>query len=50
MISISREEFEAIVEEGIRAIPQKFLNLLNNVDIVIEDMPSLVQRKKIKLG
>jgi predicted Zn-dependent protease with MMP-like domain len=44
------EEFEKLVEEGIKAIPQKFLEKLDNVGIVIEDEPSLEQARKFKTG
>ncbi len=49
MVRLSREEFEEIVQEGIRAIPEKFLNLLDNVDIVVEDEPASLHRRKMKL-
>ena len=48
-MNLSREEFEDMVHGGIRAIPKKFLNLLDNVDIVVEDEPSTAQRRKMKL-
>jgi len=50
MIFISREKFEELVEEGIKKIPKRFLEKLDNVDIVIEDEPNEEQKKKIKLG
>ena len=34
---MKRKEFEKIVREGIRAIPEKFLRKLSNVTIVIEN-------------
>lgn len=43
---MTREEFEQLVDEGIKAIPQKFLQKLSNVDVVIEDEPTSEQRKK----
>lgn len=49
MIEVTRDLFEKIVEEGMQAIPEKFLHLLNNVDVVVEDEPSLYQRRKMKL-
>jgi len=48
-MNLSREEFEEVVQEGVRAIPEKFLNLLDNVDIVVEDEPTSLQRRKMKL-
>lgn len=43
------QEFEQLVNAGIEAIPKKFLDLLNNVAIVIEDEPSPLQIKKLRL-
>lgn len=43
------EEFEQLVNQGIAAIPQKFLNLLDNVAIVIEDEPTPQQGRRLKL-
>jgi len=45
---MTKEEFEKIVEEGIKAVPKKFLEKLKNVDICIEDEPTLFQLKKLK--
>ena len=42
-------EFEKIVKEGIRAIPEKFLRKLDNVAIVIEDEPTPFQKKKLNI-
>ena len=41
---------EELVNQGIEAIPQRFLKKLNNVDIVIEDEPTKEQMKELKLG
>lgn len=46
---MTREEFEQLVNAGIEAIPEKFLKLLNNVAIVIDDIPTANQAKKAKL-
>ena len=46
---MSSEEFEKLVGEGISAIPEKFLQKLDNVGIVIEDEPTPEQRKKFRL-
>ena len=46
---MSNDAFEKLVEEGIKAIPEKFLQKLKNVRIVVEDEPSREQIKKIKL-
>ncbi len=49
MRKLNRIEFEKIVEEGIKAIPEKFLLKLNNVAIVIEAEPTPAQKKKLNI-
>jgi len=49
MLKLDPENFEKIVSEGMKAIPEKFLKLLDNVDIIIEDEPTLAQKRKLKL-
>jgi len=46
---LSNEEFENLVKEGIDAIPEKFLKLLKNVEIVVEDNPTPFQIEKLRL-
>ena len=46
---MTREQFEKIVTEGIEAIPEKFLKKLKNVAIVIDDEPTPIQKKKLKI-
>jgi len=45
---MNREKFEKLVNEGIKAIPKKFLEKLDNVDIVIEEEPTPYQLRKLK--
>jgi len=47
---MDRDKFEALVKEGIDAIPKRFLQKLDNVDIVIEDEPSEERMQKMRLG
>jgi len=49
MQKLNRLEFKKIVKEGIDLIPEKFLQKLKNVAIVIEDEPTPAQRKKVNL-
>lgn len=42
---MTRDIFERLVAEGIQAIPQKFLDKLSNVAVVVEDEPTLEQLK-----
>lgn len=46
---MDHNEFEKIVVEGIKAIPKKFLEKLDNIDIVIEDNPTKEQLKELKV-
>lgn len=46
---MTREKFEKIVAEGIDNIPERFLKKLNNVAVVIEDEPTSIQKKKLKI-
>lgn len=45
---VSARVFEEIVKEGIGAIPERFLEKLDNVDIVIEDEPTPYQLSKLR--
>lgn len=47
---MDRDRFEKLVWQGIEAIPKRFLEKLDNVDIIIEDEPSEEQIRKLKLG
>jgi predicted Zn-dependent protease with MMP-like domain len=47
---MDREKFEKLVNEAIKTIPKKFLEKLDNIDIVIEDTPAPYQLKKLKAG
>ena len=42
------EEFEELVNSGINAIPKKFLEKIENVEIIIEAEPTFEQLKKLK--
>ncbi|OHA08864.1 MAG: hypothetical protein A3B37_00755 [Candidatus Sungbacteria bacterium RIFCSPLOWO2_01_FULL_59_16] len=46
---IGKMEFDALVAEGLGAIPEKFLRRLQNVAIVVEEEPTPEQRRKLKL-
>jgi len=47
---MNRDKFEKLVWQGIEAIPKRFLEKLDNVDIVIEHEPSPAQMGKLRLG
>ena len=42
-------EFEKIVIEAVKAIPERFLEKLENIDIVIENNPTKEQLKELKV-
>lgn len=46
---MNRKQFEKLVKEGINAIPKRFLEKLDNVDIVIDDKPTPYQLRKLKV-
>jgi len=46
---MTREKFEKLVREGIKNIPERFLEKLDNVDIVIEDEPTPYQLRKLRV-
>ena len=46
---MTREKFEELVREGIKDIPERFLEKLDNVDIVIEDEPTPYQLRKLRV-
>ena len=45
---MTQEKFEELVNEGIGAIPKRFLEKLDNVDIVIEDEPTAYQLRRLR--
>lgn len=49
MLTLTPQEFEQAVAEGIDAIPEKFLALLDNVAIVVADEPTLDQLRSVGL-
>ena len=49
MLTMSDEEFEVLVEEGIAAIPEEFAHKVDNVAVVIEPAPTREQITKMKL-
>ncbi|MBL7142467.1 MAG: metallopeptidase family protein [Candidatus Pacebacteria bacterium] len=46
---MTMEEFEKLVDEGIKDIPEHFLKMLENVDIIIEETPTIEQLEKLKI-
>ena len=46
---MQKKDFELLVKKGIDVIPKEFLEKLDNVEIVIEDDPTVEQLKKLKI-
>ena len=46
---MDRDRFEKLVWQGIEEIPKRFLEKLDNVDIIIEDEPTEEQMRKLNL-
>lgn len=47
---MERPDFERLVTEGVAQIPERFRNLLKNVAVVVEDVPTLHQLRKSRIG
>jgi len=46
---MDRERFEKLVLQAVEDLPEEFLAKLSNIDIVVEDYPSLIKMRKIGL-
>ena len=42
---MNRLEFEELVRQAVESLPDRFLERLDNVDVVVEDRPSRDQRR-----
>jgi predicted Zn-dependent protease with MMP-like domain len=49
LAKMEREKFEALVTRVIENLPPEFENKLDNVDVVVEDWPSPMQLRNVKL-
>lgn len=49
MVSVSDEEFEQMVADGIDAIPEEFASKMNNIAVTWAEHPDLWQRTKLRL-
>jgi len=47
---MNRNEFEKLVTKAIDELPQEFKDRLDNVDVVIEDLPNMDIAKTMRLG
>jgi len=49
MFSVSQEDFETFVGEALDALPERYQKNLDNLVIVVEDLPTPEQREKLRL-
>jgi predicted Zn-dependent protease with MMP-like domain len=49
MISISRDEFEDLVDRAVHTLPSTYVKQITNIAFIVEDYPSLEQRHKLML-
>lgn len=47
---MDRERFQELVVRAVNELPEEFLSQLRNLDIVVEDRPSISQRRKTGTG
>lgn len=46
---MERERFEALVRRAVENLPEEFLERLDNVDILVEDLPTVAQMRKSRV-
>lgn len=49
MLSVSDDEFDAVISEAMDELPEQYIQRLNNVVVTYEDEPSPEQREKLRL-
>jgi predicted Zn-dependent protease with MMP-like domain len=47
---MNKDRFETLVAEAVESLPEEFQDRLENVDVVVEDLPSHRHLKKTHLG
>jgi predicted Zn-dependent protease with MMP-like domain len=50
MFELDVEEFEQVVEEAVDSLPDEFKSKLDNVDVVVENLPPRQVQKKLPRG
>jgi len=46
---VDREKFEELVDKAVKSLPEEFLDRLDNIDVLVEDQPTVSQIRKSKL-
>ena len=47
---MDRDRFQELVIRAVNELPEEFLSQLHNLDIVVEDRPTISQRRKAGTG
>ena len=47
---MNRERFEELVAEAVDTLPEEFSRRMENIDVVVEDVPSQIQLRRSGLG
>ena len=47
---MKKERFEALVAEAVETLPEEFSQKMENIDVVVEDAPTLAQLRRSGLG
>lgn len=47
---MDRERFQELVVRAVSELPEEFLSQLHNLDVVVEDRPTIHQRRRAGLG
>jgi predicted Zn-dependent protease with MMP-like domain len=47
---MDRERFQELVVRAVTELPEEFLSQLHNLDVVVEDRPTISQRRRSGLG
>ena len=49
MFQVSQDQFEDLLEQALHSLPEKHIKSLKNVALIVDDLPSLDQRIKLRL-
>ena len=46
---MDREKFEELVGKAVKSLPEEFLDRLDNIDVMVDDQPTVSQLRKSRL-
>ncbi len=47
---MDRERFQELVVRAVNELPEEFLSRLHNLDVIVEDHPTISQRRRVRLS